>query len=79
MSVEYLGDAVLNSLGDVAACVLGFFFAKRFGILAAMLMFVAIEVALMFIIRDNLTVGTLMLVFPIDAIKDWQMAGQPGV
>lgn len=79
MSVEYLGDAVLNSLGDVAACVLGFLFAKRFGIIAAMVTFIVIEIVLMLVIRDNLTVGTLMLVFPVDAIKQWQLAGQPGV
>lgn len=79
MSVEYLGDAVINSLGDVAACVLGFIFAQRFGIVAAIGTFIAIEILLMLTIRDNLTVGTLMLVFPIDAIKQWQAAGQPGV
>lgn len=78
MSVEYLGDAVINSLGDIAACFLGFCFARRFGIVAAVLTLVVIEVALMLVIRDNLTVGTLMLIWPIDWIKDWQMAGQPG-
>jgi hypothetical protein len=77
MSVEYLGDSVLNSLGDMLACVLGFAFARRFGIVTAMLVFVVIEIALMIAIRDNLTVGTLMLVFPIDVIREWQLAAAP--
>lgn len=78
MSVEYLGDSVINSLGDILACVLGFYFARRFGMLAALLAFIAIEVALMLAIRDNLTVGTLMLAWPIEFIKEWQMAGSAG-
>jgi hypothetical protein len=76
MSVEYLGDSVANALGDIAACVLGFAFAHRFGLLAALLAFFAMEVALAIMIRDNLTLSTLMLIHPFEGIKAWQMAGR---
>jgi hypothetical protein len=70
----YQGDAILNSLGDVVCCVLGYLAARRIGLWPAVALFVAIELMLAFWIRDNLALSTVMLVLPIDAVKTWQQA-----
>lgn len=76
MSLEYLGDSVANGVGDTLSCVLGFFIAHRAGLLAAAAIFVATELLLLWLIRDNLTLNVVMLLWPLDAVKAWQSAGQ---
>lgn len=78
MSLEYLGDSITNSVGDVLACIAGYFTARRLGWLKAAALFVAIEIALLILIRDNLTLNVLMLVWPVEGVKAWQTAGHVG-
>lgn len=78
MSLDYLGDSVVNSFGDIVSCALGFVVAKWLGFRRSFLLFVAIELLLLAIMRDNLLLGVIMLVWPIDAIKSWQVAGHAG-
>jgi len=79
MSLEYLGDSVINALGDVASCGIGFVLARWMGWRWALALFVATEVLLLVLIKDNLTLNVIMLVWPLQAIKDWQMVGHaPG-
>ncbi len=40
----------------------------------SILLFLATELLLVLTIRDCLTLNVVMLVYPLDAIKDWQMA-----
>ncbi|MDX2117219.1 MAG: DUF2585 family protein [Planctomycetota bacterium] len=75
MSLDYLGDSVINSLGDVACCTVGMFVARRLGVLRTLAFFAVTEIALLWLIRDNLTLNVIMLAAPIDAIKQWQMQG----
>jgi predicted MFS family arabinose efflux permease len=72
MSLDYMGDSIANSVGDVAACMLGFVIAKWAGWKWAMGIFVVTEIALLFVMRDNLTLNVLMLFWPIEAVKQWQ-------
>ena len=51
----------------------GFFLAHLLGWKKAAVVFVLTEIALLFWVRDNLILNVLMLLFPIDAIKAWQM------
>jgi hypothetical protein len=74
-SLDYYGDSVVNSLGDVASMILGYWIATRLPFGAVVVLTVVIEVVLLVLIRDNLTLNILMLVWPIEAIRRWQLGG----
>ncbi len=77
ISLGYVGDSVLNSTSDILMMTIGFLFAWRvkpwITVTAAILM----EAGCALVIRDNLTLNIIMLIHPINAIKQWQMAGAP--
>jgi hypothetical protein len=64
----------LRVAGSVV-CGLGFVLARRLGLRSALVLFVVTEVVLAIWIRDNLTLNILMLIYPIEAVKEWQAAG----
>ena len=72
-ALGYEGDAIVNSLGDMVACGLGFVLAYHLGARNTLALFAATEVVLILWIRDSLLLNVLMLVYPVEAIKDWQM------
>ena len=74
-ALGYHGDTIVNSLGDILVCGLGFAVAQRLGFRLTLALFVLTEVTLAILIRDNLTLNIVMLIHPIDAIKEWQAAG----
>jgi hypothetical protein len=75
VSLGYTGDTILNATGDILAMMLGFAVAKAIGFKKSAVLFVVVELILALTIRDNLTLTILMLCFPIDAVRAWQMAG----
>ena len=74
-ALGYHGDTVVNSLGDILVCGFGFILASNLGFRRTLALFVVLEVVLAIWIRDNLSLNILMLIHPIDAIKQWQAAG----
>jgi hypothetical protein len=74
-ALGYYGDTIVNSLGDILVCGLGFVLARRLGLRRTMALFVVTEVVLAIWIRDNLTLNILMLIYPVEAVKEWQAAG----
>src|SRR5918999_724784 len=74
-ALGYHGDTVVNSLSDILVCGLGFVLARHLGLRRTFVLFVLTEVTLAILIRDNLTLNILMLIYPIDAVKEWQAAG----
>lgn len=74
-AVGYSGDAVINSVGDLLACVAGFGLAGRLGWRWTLAAFVAVELLLLIWIRDNLTLNVVMLAYPTDGLKAWQSGG----
>ena len=73
MALGYEGDSIANSVGDIGACAFGWWLAKRLGWRWSIAVWLAVEVILLFWIRDNLLLNVVMLVWPIDALKQWQM------
>jgi hypothetical protein len=72
-SLEYYGDSILNSTFDLLIAMLGFWLASRYDWRWMLLVVVTIELLLALLIRDNLTLNILMLFFPLDSIKQWQL------
>ncbi len=75
VSFGYAGDSIVNSMADIGWMVLGFWLAAKLPWKASLAMAIAFELMTLALIRDNLTLNVLMLVHPIDAVRDWQAAG----
>jgi len=72
ISLDYYGDSIVNSVGDVIAMIAGFVIAAKKPIWMSIALFLILEIALAVIIRDNLTINIIMLIHPMEAIKHWQ-------
>jgi len=76
-ALGYSGDSVVNSLADLGFMLLGFLLASRLPWWGSVLLGVGLELLALAMIRDNLTLNVLMLLWPVPVIRSWQ-AGLPG-
>ena len=74
MALNYFGDSILNSAMDTIFMALGFLLAWRLPVWVTVALAIAAELLAAYVIRDNLTLNVIMLVWPVDAIKAWQGA-----
>ena len=69
ISLDYHGDSVVNSIGDVLACMAGYLGASVLPVWVSAVGFFVIDGLLLLWIRDSLALNVLMLVHPIDAVR----------
>ena len=77
ISLDYFGDSIVNSIADVVTMMFGFTLAYLLPIWSVVALVVAIELTLLYVIRDNLTLNVVMLLHSIPAVKAWQAGLAP--
>ncbi len=75
LAAGYTGDSILNSVMDTLFMAAGFVFARKYPWWTTVVVAVLLELGVLFMIRDNLTLNVINLIHPIQAISDWQSAG----
>jgi hypothetical protein len=68
----YTGDSILNSVSDTVAMIVGFVAAWRLPAWVSMVALIALEALMLYCIRDSLTLNILNLIYPLDAVSQWQ-------
>jgi hypothetical protein len=75
ISLGYSGDSVVNSVSDILFTLIGFWLAARLPVAVSVALALVLELVAGYVIRDNLTLNIIMLLYPIDAIRAWQAGG----
>jgi hypothetical protein len=78
ISLDYYGDSVVNSLGDIVACMVGYLGAGVLPVVASVAVFFVVDGVLLWWIRDSFVLNVVMLVHPLEVVKRWQMGGRSG-
>jgi hypothetical protein len=76
ISLDYYGDSVANSVGDVLAFVVGYWAAGVLPAVVSVVTFFAVDAVLLVGIHDSLLLNVLMLVHPLEAVRRFQMRGR---
>jgi hypothetical protein len=75
ISLDYYGDSVINSTFDILFMVVGFVLAARLPVWATVAIALVLELYVGYMIRDNLALNVIMLLWPLQSIRDWQAGG----
>ncbi len=73
ISSSYTGDSILNSSTDVCFCVIGYGLASRLPGKMSVAAAVLTELTLTLWVRDSMTLNVIMLLYPLEAIRRWQL------
>lgn len=73
----YVGDTVLNAVCDYVFMLAGYFLALALPFRVALVLMLGLELLSAAVARDSLILTTIRVVYPIQAIADWQDATNP--
>ncbi|MHA3915869.1 DUF2585 family protein [Halovulum sp. GXIMD14793] len=69
--LNYYGECVITSVAAMAA---GFWRARWLPVWLSVAIALIFEISTTWMIRDELTLNVLMLLWPLDAVREWQAA-----
>jgi Protein of unknown function (DUF2585) len=72
VALGYSGDSVINSVSDMLMMCIGFLAARKLPVRASIALLLVLELAPLFVIRDNLALNVWNLLTPNPAIQAWQ-------
>jgi len=72
ISLDYYGDSIINSVGDIITAGIAFWLASKLPVWVTISGVILIEALLLYFIRDSLLLNIIMLIYPLEAIKNWQ-------
>ncbi|MEW6708222.1 MAG: DUF2585 family protein [Candidatus Riflebacteria bacterium] len=73
VALGYFGDSIFNSMSDILMCSIGFFVASKLDLRKSLVLIALVETFLLIWIKDSLLINIIMLIYPIEAIRAWQM------
>lgn len=73
----YTGDSVLNAVADYIWMMGGFFAASAMRTIFVLIVVAGLELTAAISARDSLVLSTIMLVYPLEGIEDWQQEINP--
>jgi hypothetical protein len=72
IAFDYYGDSIVNSISDSIAMSVGFLLATKIRTSLIVAAIIFMELLAAYVVRDNLTLNIVMLLYPIEAIQVWQ-------